>query len=496
MIKTLVAGILLTHLSAHSFQQGKLPIPSDADEKAAANQIKEIYSKEFSDKSRDSKRALGRKLLAQAMDASNTPGQRYGCLVWARDKAAEALDLDTALAAVDKLDGIFQMPKPPLTGATFNTGLHAQKAAVLGAAKKSAGSPEDLALISDAYLKIAEQALKAMEYDDAATAAQQAGQVSKDVSVKARANELVHESSSLKQEHDALRKAEAALAANPEDPEANVTVGLYLCFAKGDWLKGLPLVAKGGNVGLKDLAQRELAKPEKSDAQVELGEAWGKAAEKEKVVSRKKQYQGRARHWLKLALASASGLSKVRIEKRLSELEAQSEPTSVDLIKLFDSKNSIHGAWTCEGRRLLSPKDTHARLLFPVEPPEEYDLLATAQREGDGGAFYVFLPVRGGRVTVTIDGKDGVLGAVENAEKTYYREKMFKDKGPHQVAYQVRRNRLVLLFDGRKIIDWTDPDFAGTKVPEKIDTPKKGIVVGTCDGSYAVTSLVLKYRGQ
>ena len=55
-----------------------------------------------------------------------------------------------------------------------------------------------------------------------------------------------------------LREAQATLAKDPKDPQANLVVGRYLCFTKGDWKKGLPLLALGSDETLKGLAEQEL----------------------------------------------------------------------------------------------------------------------------------------------------------------------------------------------------------------------------------------------
>ncbi|MBI3877243.1 MAG: hypothetical protein HY300_15015, partial [Verrucomicrobia bacterium] len=44
------------------------------------------------------------------------------------------------------------------------------------------------------------------------------------------------------------------LAITPDDPGANLAVGQFLCFVKGDWESGLPLLAKSDDNVLKTLA--------------------------------------------------------------------------------------------------------------------------------------------------------------------------------------------------------------------------------------------------
>lgn len=57
------------------------------------------------------------------------------------------------------------------------------------------------------------------------------------------------------------KKVEAwkkALEKNPDDSEAAFQYGKYLCFTKADWDAGLPLLAKGKDKTLAELAQMEL----------------------------------------------------------------------------------------------------------------------------------------------------------------------------------------------------------------------------------------------
>ena len=53
-------------------------------------------------------------------------------------------------------------------------------------------------------------------------------------------------------------RADEKLKTNPDDPQANLALGRYRCFAKGDWEAGLPLLAKSGDAALASLAKKAL----------------------------------------------------------------------------------------------------------------------------------------------------------------------------------------------------------------------------------------------
>jgi hypothetical protein len=48
-------------------------------------------------------------------------------------------------------------------------------------------------------------------------------------------------------EYAAAMAALAILEENPHDPAANLTAGKYTCFSIGEWSKGLPMLANGGD---------------------------------------------------------------------------------------------------------------------------------------------------------------------------------------------------------------------------------------------------------
>ena len=64
-------------------------------------------------------------------------------------------------------------------------------------------------------------------------------------------------------------------------PKANLDVGQYYCLIRGEWEKGLPLLAKGSNHELKRLAQAELRAPTRRKNRLELADGWWQLGEQE-----------------------------------------------------------------------------------------------------------------------------------------------------------------------------------------------------------------------
>jgi hypothetical protein len=312
-------------------QDEKHPVPDPAELKKQETEIRGIYKDEFSRKDRDNRRTLCQNLLNQAKDAGISPVQRFAILILARDVSAEALDVKTGLASIELLDRRFEIKPAPVAGAAFVVSLHQQKAAYLLAARKHASSPDDVALLAGAFMGLAESAMAVGEFEDAGVLADQAVKASKDPSFILKARLIQNEIAGAKGERDQATKAATTLAKNPEDPEANTALGRYLLFVKRDET-GLAHLSKGAASPLRDAAAGELAKPATPEAMLELGDSWLAVSEKEKSAAAKSRLQERALNWLDRAFQSASGLTRVKIKKRLADLGQIEEPSSDQLL--------------------------------------------------------------------------------------------------------------------------------------------------------------------
>src|SRR5262249_35571327 len=65
---------------------------------------------------------------------------------------------------------------------------------------------------------------------------------------------LIHE---VQNDYERIKSSLTTLEKTPNDPEANLAVGKFYCLRKGNWTKGLPMLAKGGDEKWKALAKTE-----------------------------------------------------------------------------------------------------------------------------------------------------------------------------------------------------------------------------------------------
>ena len=82
----------------------------------------------------------------------------------------------------------------------------------------------------------------------------------------------------LRTAHDRFAQQLQKLKTSPDDPAANLAVGSYLCFSKGEWEKGLPMLAKGSDANLKQLADLDMSRPTSAEDVIRLATAGGTLA--------------------------------------------------------------------------------------------------------------------------------------------------------------------------------------------------------------------------
>src|SRR5262249_37933232 len=120
-------------------------------------------------------------------------------------------------------------------------------------------------------------------------------------------------------ETERLRPFHDRLEKDAADAQANLEVGKSWCFVRDRWEKGLPYLAKSGDPLLRDLAQKDVAGPQKAPDQAALAEGGGDAARKERGEPRL-QILRRSYQWYRQAAVQLEGAARARADQRLKEL--------------------------------------------------------------------------------------------------------------------------------------------------------------------------------
>jgi hypothetical protein len=309
LLPTLVIVLLIAVLAR---ADDRAPVP-DAEAQAKAEKlIKDLFKADYAKRRASDWQELATKLLQQAEDTMDDPTSRFVLLREARDLATRAGDLDLALRAIGDLSKDYVVDAAEMkanalekvagltVGVRTNQALAEVALAAYGEAVE--GDNYDAAV---RLLKVAESAAKKSRSTNLATLAQN----------RRKEMELIQT------EAEGVKKHLKKLEKDPKDPDASVEVGKFLCLLKGNWEKGLPLLAQqGADEKLRDLAKKDLAAPTQPNDQVEVGDGWWDIGGSETGLA-KWQLQKRAETWYKQAAPDLTGITKSRIDKRIKEVE-------------------------------------------------------------------------------------------------------------------------------------------------------------------------------
>lgn len=118
---------------------------------------------------------------------------------------------------------------------------------------------------------------------------------------------------------------------NPDDSAAGAAFGRFLCFIKGDWQKGLPLIAEGPGGDLTEVAGMDLRGARSAIDQAAIGDAWWELSERGNGIYRQGA-RDRAVVWYTEAHERLpESLDRLHVKNRLHEAERSDARSPVAL---------------------------------------------------------------------------------------------------------------------------------------------------------------------
>lgn len=372
---------------------GRSPPPSESAFQQSQKTLKDALSIPYADKSPAGKGNLILQLFGRAAASNEDPAACYAALVEAREQAVAAGDASAAIYAAELIAQGFAV-KP----ATLMKD-------VIGRLNGHVTPAQDAASVAALGTMLAEAMARREEFAEMQKLlpiVRAAATASHNATVAAQTRDRLARLEAMAAEFDKVQAAQAKLAQAPNDSEANLLVGRYRCLIRGDFEKGMPLLAKGSDPALKAIALADLARPATPDAQKAAGDLWWDLAAKEAknpVIA--DCCKARAGFWYQQALPKASGLLKIVLEKRLVALPATpgDESPGTDLLAKIDvAKDVTQGTMSRVENGLAKSGQEQANVRLGAEFPPEFDLDVTyisnklPEREW---VFSVFLPIRG-----------------------------------------------------------------------------------------------------
>jgi hypothetical protein len=322
----LAVGVFLVGaLGGRGGQPGpkRLPVPKQEALDRANKLIGELFRDDLikaldskAPNNREVRLALAQRFLLEARDTTDDPAGKYVLLRDAATHASMAGDGATALLALEELAVSFDIPAKEILD---------QKIQALQTAAKSPATPDAYQGIVEAALALMEEAIAVDEFDNAVklgATADNAAKKLKNVPLVSSIRKRNEEVKALQAEYAQVKPFVETLQKNPKDAKANLEAGRYYALVKGNWEKGLPLLALGGDAGLKETATLDLASPQDSFKQAVLGDRWAAQAGQLKGSGRVNALL-RAYHWYQYALAQAGDKERVKLQTSMAAVNDQ-----------------------------------------------------------------------------------------------------------------------------------------------------------------------------
>jgi WD40 repeat protein len=322
----LCGGLLALLCATLAYPEGgekPQPAPKAAPPGAAALAkaravLKGVFKQEYADaqKSDLARRTLALKVFAESKLTREDPALRYVGFEEARDLAAASGDLRLAFNAIAELDRHHVIDAA------------AMRVAALQTAAKSVEGELPLRLVTETALRFVNDAVAADQFDTArrllkiADQAATRSRVLQLVSKVARRGEQVERVAA---EHKLVQPVLEKLKEAPDDAAANQAAGRYYALVRGNWDKGLPLLARGTDATLRALAKRDLANPTAGVEQLALADDWVDQHGTEQDAARLFMLL-RAVHWYRLAAGRTEGLSRRYAETQVRSAMARVPP--------------------------------------------------------------------------------------------------------------------------------------------------------------------------
>lgn len=313
-----IAIMLLVPFSAVAAAD-KRPVPSQADQNAAVKLVKEVFKADYAKaKLPNDKLILAQKLLKQGVETEDDPVGRFALFREARELATDVGSVDVALNAIEAISEQFEIDFNKMVVETLTKAKRVSKPAGL--------SNQDLIRV----MGLIDQAVQEDDFEFASAMCPIAMFVAKNTSADSlkSVNIRTSEIDSIQKAYGASRIARQTLVNSPDDPEACLTDGKYLCFLKGNWATGLPLLARSSNSTLKALAENDIAEPTEAAAQIAVADGWRTLAEKETGLARG-QLALRSKYWYEQSEKSLTGLTAAKVKKQVDVMNSFLKETSL-----------------------------------------------------------------------------------------------------------------------------------------------------------------------
>ncbi len=301
----------------------RLAVPDEAAQKPALAAVKEVFRQDLAAaKTASHQSDLAKRMLNSLEEKPEAATANYVLLTQAQGLAVKALNTELTRQAIDELAKRYEVD--PLS-------LRATAIRDLGKGPTDAKLHGNLAQLA---LGLVDDCVEQERFDIAVTAVD----IANSLAIRAKSNDLRKQSTARKAEiaeiqklWDESRKGLEVLKTSPQDPAANDAVGRYLIAVKSDWNQGLVHWVLSSDKDIQKAAKQDsdvisALGPSNRDLSLALGDSWWDVAAKQSSPALKAAMKLRAGQWYGSVLPGLEGLTKARVDQRLTDSRWQNDP--------------------------------------------------------------------------------------------------------------------------------------------------------------------------
>ncbi|MFN0016779.1 MAG: PA14 domain-containing protein [Pirellulaceae bacterium] len=324
----------------------RLPPPTGKDLQQARAAVRKLFAKEFAAiNTVSARRRLSQTLLARVKEDRDDITVRFALLLEAQDLARNASDPSGACQAIEDQARTFELDALAL-----------QTAVVEGVAKEHTvkSAPVDLLATASTASIYLDKTLLAERLELAvhlAAVLKRVAVLERSTALKEYAARRVSEVTLAKQLFDEMSPLRGEIGEESKSAAANLAVGRYECFVRGNWPEGLLLLSRGSDKPLAEVAALELAADFRRYRAV--ADSWWKLSESAEEPWRT-EYRQQAKYWYE------------KVSAELSALERQGKILNVKGVARNRLAAGLLGAYyQGDNRDILRTTRIEKRLYFP-----------------------------------------------------------------------------------------------------------------------------------
>lgn len=304
----------------------KANLPSQAAVRAAMARLEDVFGRDIARASSPDEQVAVSKKLAAASDKVDERAEKWALL-------SESLRLAMQAGSLDDVDDIIERLVNE-----FGVDGHGFRVDALSkmAAKPSPLLVETLAM---ACLKEAQHAVAIKSYGSAAqvsAAGQRLARRTRNLALVNQFTEISQQVRVAEKRDGDLRSLLAKHDAEPNNAKVCLALGTHYCFEQSDWTRGMPLLVKGEDPPLAELAAADSVAGTDPKKLVAAADNWVAWARKQRGAP-KAAGLGRATELYGKTLKKLHGLEQISVQKKLEEL-VKAEPSSGAASWLADLK--------------------------------------------------------------------------------------------------------------------------------------------------------------